>query len=157
MNARAIRTAAIALAAAASAAAFAQAPADNAPKTRQQVLAEFAEAQRNGELQTAGEFPVLPKVQHTASTLTREQVRAEVLRANRQGALLVAGEQTGNPAQQVGAPVVAGKTRAQVKAELAEAKRNGELLVAGESGAQQRDLPGHARTAPATTPAVATR
>ena len=152
MNARAIRTAAIALAAAASAAAFAQAPADNAPKTRQQVLAELAEAQRNGELQVAGEFTVTPREPRAASTLTREQ--AEVLRAHREGTMLPAGEQIGSPDVR---PVVTGKTRAQVKAELAEAQRNGELVVAGETGALQRDLPGYARTAPARAPALAAR
>ena len=158
MNARAIRTAVFALAAAASVTAFAQAPADNGQKTRQQVLAELAEAQRHGDMQAAGEFAQTAREQHATSSLTREQVRAEVLRASRHGTLLAAGEQaTDTAAPAALALAVAGKTRAQVKAELAEAQRNGELLVAGETGLQQRDV-ARANTAPAATaPAVASR
>ena len=157
MNARAIRTALVALAAAASATAFAQAPADNGHRTRQQVLAELAEAQRNGDMQAAGEFAQTTREQHATSSLTREQVRAEVLRASRHGTLLAAGEQATDTALPAApALAVAGKTRAQVKAELAEAQRNGELLVAGETGLQQRDT-GRVRTAPAAAPAVAAR
>ena len=156
MNARAIRTAVIALAAAASAAAFAQTAADNGPKTRQQVLAELAEARRNGELPVAGEFGPTAKELGATSTLTREQVRAEVLRASRHGTLLAAGELAPDTAPR--APLAAGKTRAQVKAELAEAQRNGELLVAGEIGATQREMSGPAHTVPVNAaPAVAAR
>lgn len=158
MNAQVLRAAIVALAAVASTAAFAQTSADNAPKTRQQVLAELATAQRNGELQTAGELALSPRDQRFNSSLTREQVRAETLRAARHGELLAVGDNSIDSPAVHAAPTLAsaGKSRAQVKAELAEARRNGELLVAGEAGLFQRDVAGRARSAPAeTAPAVA--
>lgn len=148
MNRILSRTAAATLVLAAAFTAQAQtAAADNAPKTRQQVLAELAQAQRDGQLLSAGELaltqaelaPARYQAAATSGGLTRADVRAETARAMRNGELLAAGEQDASAALPQAAAVASAKTRAQVKAEYAEARRTGDLLVAGESGQTLRE------------------
>jgi hypothetical protein len=129
-----------------------------AAKTREQVRAELAQAQRNGDLIADGEtgarfnqlYPSLYAQQATVGK-TRAEVKAELAEAVRNGDLIADG-QTGArfnevaPAQYAAArsaaPVAAnvvvaqGKTREQVKAELAEAIRNGDIVADGQTGAK---------------------
>lgn len=114
----------------------------NAPKTREQVRAELAEARRTGELPAGSYFggrklnEVYPNqypASATAPTRTRAQVMAELYEARRTGDL-VAGSFTGDkklnelyPNQYPPKAKLHGKTREQVRAELAEAQRTGDL------------------------------
>jgi predicted RNase H-like HicB family nuclease len=133
-----------------------------AAKTREQVRAELAQAQRNGDLIADGEtgarfnqlYPSLYAQQATVGK-TRAEVKAELAEAVRNGDLIADG-QTGArfnevaPAQYAAArsaaPVAAnvvvaqGKTREQVKAELAEAIRNGDIVADGQTGAKFNQL-----------------
>jgi hypothetical protein len=137
MNRKYLSTLTLALAALAAGNALA---ADAAgPKTRDQVRAELAEAQRSGDIFGYGEsgkklnelypsqYPAKPAVQGK----TRAQVLAELVEAQRTGDI-VADSETGKklnelyPSQYPAKPAVQGKTRAQVLAELVEAKRSGE-------------------------------
>lgn len=130
-----------------------------AAKTREQVRAELAQAQRNGDLIADGEtgarfnqlYPHL-YAQPTAVSKTRAEVKAELAEAVRNGDLIADGETGAKfkdvaPAQYAAdrseAPattVAVGKTREQVKAELAEAIRNGDLIADGETGAKFNQL-----------------
>jgi predicted RNase H-like HicB family nuclease len=119
----------------------------SAPKTREQVKAELAEAIRTGDFVVNGEtnqkanelspslYPAKPVVQGK----TRAEVKAELAEALRTGDFVVNGEtnQKANelsPSLYPAKPVVQGKTRAEVKAELAEAVRTGNLPANDESG-----------------------
>jgi hypothetical protein len=118
-----------------------------ADKSREQVQAEWAEAQRSGNVLATGEaglklnelYPQRYAATATAAVAgkTREQVKAEVAQAMRGGELLAAGEASPEryPAQD---PATA-KTREQVKAELAEAQRNGDMLAGDDSGLTLRE------------------
>ncbi|MGQ3198122.1 MAG: hypothetical protein ACT6UH_26220, partial [Hydrogenophaga sp.] len=128
-------------------------------KTREQVRAELAQAQRNGDLIADGEtgarfnqlYPHL-YAQPVAVGKTRAEVKAELAEAVRNGDLVADGETGAKfkdvaPAQYAAArneapvtTVAVGKTREQVKAELAEAIRNGELIADGETGAKFNQL-----------------
>jgi hypothetical protein len=128
----ALSTLAITAALIGSGAAFAQ---DN--KTREQVKAELAEANRAGTI-LSGDGTLWRDlgVPHRAADAdltgkTREQVKAELADANRNGTIL-SGDGTlwrdlGAPFDSAGS-ALASKTREQVKAELAEANRNGTIL-----------------------------
>jgi len=114
-------------------------------KSREQVKAELAEAQRNGQVLATGEAgltlndlnPQRYSATSAAAGKTREQVKAELAQALRNGELLAAGEAA---PERPAAPLLAGaKTREQVKAELAEAQRNGDVLAAGEGGLTLRE------------------
>lgn len=114
----------------------------NAPKTREQVRAELAEAHRTGELPAGSyfggrklnevypnQYPAIAR----APTRTRAQVMAELYEARRTGDL-VASSYTGGkklnelyPKQYPPKAKLRGKTREQVRAELAEAQRTGDL------------------------------
>ncbi|WP_284616736.1 DUF4148 domain-containing protein [Aquabacterium humicola] len=123
-----------------AAAATVQAQDANGEKTRQQVLAELAQAQRNGELIAAGERGQ-PTKDLLGSAVSRGQVQADVARAQRSGTLVAAGER-GQLLDETVAPAVStavAKTRAQVKAEFADAAKSGDLLVAGEAGVTRRE------------------
>jgi predicted RNase H-like HicB family nuclease len=114
----------------------------SAPKTREQVKAELAEAIRTGDIVVNGEtgqkanemFPGLYPAKPVVQGKTREQVKAELAEAIRTGDIVVNGE-TGQKANEMfpglypAKPVVQGKTREQVKAELAEAIRTGQMPV----------------------------
>lgn len=90
MNATRLSVIAIALAALTAGQAFA-----DAPKTREQVRAELAEAQRNGDLIADGEtgatyrqlYPHRYPAQDSAQAKTREQVKQELVEARRNGQL----------------------------------------------------------------------
>ncbi len=152
-------TASIALAVAALLTGHAQA-ADNIGKTRDQVRAELAEAQRTGDLvagkdAAADEFgsgaykklnelnPAAYPAKAAIAGKTRAQVRAELADAQRTGDI-VAGKDAAsdefssgafkklnelNPAAYPAKAAVTGKTRAQVRAELAEALRTGDIVA----------------------------
>lgn len=129
-----------------------------AAKTREQVRAELAQAQRNGDLiadgQTGARYKDLyPHLYAQEATVgkTRAEVKAELAEAVRTGDLIADG-QTGARFNEVAparyaaaraeAPVVVaqGKTRAEVKAELAEAIRNGDMVADGQTGAKFNEL-----------------
>ncbi len=127
-------------------------------KTRDQVRAELAEAQRTGDIvvgKSGDELGVGHKLNEVAPASypakavvqgkTRAQVKAELAEAQRTGDIVVsanAGDELGvgrklnevAPASYTAAKAdPQGKTRAQVKAELAQAQRNGDIVV-GNSG-----------------------
>jgi hypothetical protein len=122
-------------------------------RTREQVKAELAEAQRNGDVVANGEtglklnelnpgrYPAKPAVPGK----TRAQVKGELAEAQRTGDI-VGNSRTGEklnemyPGRYPPKPVVVGKTRAEVKAELAEAVRNGDVIANGESGQKLNEL-----------------
>ena len=131
-----------------------------AAKTREQVRAELAEAQRNGDMIANGESglrfnQVSPHLypQATPVAKTRAEVQAELAAAQASGDLIAIGAigvrfnelfpaqyaATRTAAPAVGA-VAQGKTRAEVRAELAEAIVNGEMIAVGEIGARFKDL-----------------
>ena len=126
-------------------------------KTRDQVRAELAEAQRTGNL-FAGKnmgnewtgggatklnelYPNQYPAQAVATGKTRDQVRAELAEAQRTGDTF-AGKNVGNewtgggvtklnelyPNQYPAQAVATGKTRDQVRTELAEAQRSGDIV-----------------------------
>lgn len=113
-----------------------------APKTRDQVKAELAQALRTGDILLNGEigqkanqiYSAQYAAQPVAQGKTREQVKAELAEAIRTGDILVNGE-VGQKANQTytgrypAKPVAQGKTREQVKAELFEAIRTGHMPV----------------------------
>ena len=119
----------------------------SAAKTREQVRAELAQAQRLG---------TLASLDHSGKTLrelqpqaypavapmggkTRAQVQAELAQAQRSGDLR-ANDESGRqlweqqPNRYPAMPMGTGKTSAQVRAELAEAQRTGDLLANDDSG-----------------------
>jgi hypothetical protein len=116
-------------------------------KTREQVKAELAEANREGTI-LSGDGTLwrdLGAPRRPADTTlagkTREQVKAELAEANREGTIL-SGDGTlwrdlGVPRQPADT-ALAGKTREQVRAELVEANRNGTILSG--DGTLWRDL-----------------
>lgn len=156
-------TASIALAVAALVTGHAQAA--DVGKTREQVRAELAEAQRTGDIAASKDMgtdefapslgrklnelnPAAYPAKAAVAVKTREQVRAELAEAQRTGDI-AASKDMGideftsgsgrklnelNPAAYPAKPVVAGKTRAQVRAELAEAQRTGDIVASKDSG-----------------------
>jgi hypothetical protein len=119
-------------------------------KTQEQVQAELAEAQKNGDIVVSfaakpaselypAEYPGATNLAQQGGGKTREQVKAELAEAQRNGDILVSfaarparelhpGEYPGaaaDLAQQGG-----GKTREQVKAELVAAKKAGSTVPA---------------------------
>ena len=114
----------------------------SAPKTREQVKAELAEAIRTGDIVVNGEtgqkanelFPGLYPTKPVAQGKTRAQGKAELAEAIRTGDIVVNGEtsQKANelfPSRYPAKPVAQGKTREQVKIELAEAILTGQMPV----------------------------
>ncbi|MDR7308190.1 DUF4148 domain-containing protein [Rhodoferax saidenbachensis] len=159
-------TASIALAVAALVTGHAQAA--DTGKTREQVRAELAEAQRTGDIAASKDvgfdeftpstgrklnelnpaaYPAKPAV----AGKTREQVRAELAEAQRTGDIFAskdvgvdefasgAGRKLNelNPAAYPAKPAVAGKTREQVRAELAEAQRTGDIFASKDVGVDE--------------------
>src|SRR5467141_4909928 len=114
-------------------------------KTREQVQAELAEANRDGTILSGDgtwwrDLGAPRRADTTLAGKTREQVRAELAEANRDGTIL-SGD--GTLWRDLGAPrradtTLAGKTREQVQAELAEANRDGTILSG--DGTLWRDL-----------------
>ena len=120
--------------------------ADAAPKTRAEVRAELAQAQRMGEVPAAGTDGLTARqvqpqrypAQAAESGKTRAQVRAELDQARRNGELSVASElgQTAREVQPQRYPSEAtaqSKSRDQVRAEVREAIRKGELNTVSAS------------------------
>jgi hypothetical protein len=116
-------------------------------KTREQVRAELAEANRNGTI-LSGDGTLwrdLGAPRRPADTTlagkTREQVEAELAEANREGTIL-SGDGTLwrdlGTSHQPADTGLAGKMREQVRAELAVANRNGTILSG--DGTLWRDL-----------------
>lgn len=111
-----------------------------APLTREQVAAELAQAQRNGDLvanQEAGlkqnqVFPGNYPAQASVQGKTREQVKAELAQAQRNGDIPVDGV-TGLKANELvpgnypARATAQGKSREQVQSELTTAIRSGTL------------------------------
>ena len=122
-------------------------------KTRAEVKAELAAAQRDGNViadnesgRTAREInPTAYAAAPKGQALTREEVRAE-LRAAQESGNVIADNESGRTLREVypnryPKDVVAqGKTREQVKAELAEAQRTGDIIADGESGKKLNEL-----------------
>ena len=107
--------------------------ADGAGMTRAQVLAELAQAQKDGSIVVGGESGMTAKElrpdlypSQAAAGKSRTQVLAELAQAQRDGTAFVTGE--ANLEAKQTAPVVA-KSRAQVQAEL---KDTGTKLLVGE-------------------------
>ena len=122
-------------------------------RTRDQVRAEFAGAQRDGDLPAPGDSgltlrelnPSRYPARQAASVKTRAQVVAELQEARRNGDIVVGD--TGltqyeiNPRNFLARAVAQGKTREQVRAELAEAIRSGDIVANGDSpGETLREL-----------------
>ena len=123
------------------------------PVTRAQVVAEYQEAVRTGDLLAPGDsgmklHELYPdRYPRTASALakTREQVVAELQAAIRGGDVLAAGdtgmkENERQPERYPAAIASAGKTREQVRAETLEAIRTGDMPAGGDSGLKLKEL-----------------
>ena len=123
-------------------------------KTREQVLAQLAKAQQNGEMHAAGDSGMTLKqinpgayrsTTSTQASKSGEQVREELEQAIRTGDIMVAGEfgVKRNELMSGRYPIVAGKslkTREQVKSELARAIREGEIIAVGEDGRKLNEI-----------------
>lgn len=159
-------TASIALAITALLAGHAQAA--DVGKTREQVRAELAQAQRTGDIvantdvgssefmsgkggKLSAAFPESYQQAQFVSSKTREQVRAELAQAQRTGDI-VANTDVGNseyasgkgsklnaafPENYPAAPTVSSKTREQVRAELAQAQRTGDIIANTDVGSNE--------------------
>lgn len=117
------------------------------PVTRAQVIADYQEAVRTGDLLAPGDSGMklnelhpdrYPKAAPVAGK-TRAQVVEELQAAIRSGDVLAAGdgglkENELFPERYPTTAAVAGKTRAQVRAETLEAIRTGDMLAGGDSG-----------------------
>ena len=108
-------------------------------KTREQVRAELAQAQRNGDLIANGEsglrFNQLYPQQYAQPAVvskSRSQVQGELEEARDNGTLIADG-QTGATARELAPQRYAAqrKTREEVRAEVREALRNGSLQPIG--------------------------
>lgn len=134
------------------------------PLTRAEVVAQYEEAQRTGDILAPGDsgkklnelYPERYPKPITASPLTRAQVVADLASANRRGDVLAPGDSGLKlnelyPQRYPAPTTVAGKTREQVLAEMREAIRTGDILADGDSGMKLNELyPGrYARAAAA--------
>jgi hypothetical protein len=107
------------------------------PLTRQQVQAEFFQAQRAGELLAAGESGMTQKsAEPAAAAGATIEVRGARPRDAQRGVSIAAGER--GQLFDDGAGWV--KERLQVIAEFMEALRTGDVMVAGELGMTRREL-----------------
>lgn len=115
--------------------------------TREQVLAELAEAQRTGDIVLHGERSLkaneINPHRYPAPAMvagkTRQQVRDELAAARRAGDFFVGGESglkayEVSPQRYPARPIVAAKTRQQVRDELALAIRLGDAPSVGDTG-----------------------
>jgi hypothetical protein len=122
-------------------------------KTRDDVKAEWAEAQRTGNLPADGESGLLLRELHpqlypqaaARGGRTRDEVKAEFADAVRSGAVIASAEsgltlQQQYPERYPPAVRLAGKSREEVKAETLAAIRNGDLIVNGELGLRLNEL-----------------
>ena len=145
MNRKTLSTLTLALAALAAGNALAADAA--APKTRDQVRAELAEAQRTGDMVAHGNsgqklnelYPSQYPAKAVTQGNTRAQVLAELVEAQRTGDIVAHGDSGQKlnelyPSQYPAKAVTQGNTRAQVLAELAQAKRSGEYEIINSYG-----------------------
>ena len=155
MNANRHPLASLLVTAIASLAVHAQAQAHaQAPLTRAEVVAQYEEAVRTGDILAPGNSGMklnelypdrYPKAATTGAT--RAQVVAELQGAIRSGDVLADGD-SGLKENELrpqrypasATPVAAGKTREQVRAETLEAIRTGDILAAGDSGLKRNEL-----------------
>lgn len=124
-----------------------------APLTRADVIAQYDEAARTGDLLAPGDsgrklnelYPDrYPKTAPTTA-LTRVQVVADLQAAIASGNVLAPGDSGLKmnelyPQHYPASTAVAGKTRAQVHAETLEAIRTGDILASGDSGLRLNEL-----------------
>ena len=156
MNANRHPLASLLVAAIASLTVHAQAQAHvQAPLTRAEVVAQYEEAVRMGDILAPGDSGMklnelypdrYPKAQPAAG-LTRAQVVEELRSAVRSGDVLADGdsgmkENELHPQRyrQSAALAAARKTREQVRAETIEAIHTGDILAAGDSGLRRNEL-----------------
>lgn len=124
-----------------------------APLTRAEVVAQYEEAVRTGDLLAPGDsgkklnelYPERYPKPTPATVLTRAQVIAELDAATRSGDVLAPGDlglksNERSPQRYPAPPAVAGKTRDQVRAETLEAIRTGDVLATGDSGLKLNEL-----------------
>jgi len=124
-----------------------------APLTRADVLAQYEEAARTGDLLAPGDsgrklneiFPDrYPKAAATPPA-TRAQVVADLQAATRSGDVMAPGDsgmtmKERTPGRYPAVAITAaGLTRDQVRAELREAIRTGDIAVAGDSGLKMNE------------------
>lgn len=116
-------------------------------KTREQVRAELAEAQRTGDIVAHGDsgkklnelYPSRYPAPATVPGYTRAQVLAELAEAQRTGDVPAHGDSGKKlnelyPSQYPAKQASAGVSRTQVLAELSEAQRRGEFQIGGKHG-----------------------
>lgn len=145
MNRKYLSTLILALAALAAGNALA-ADASSA-KTREQVRAELAEAQRTGDMVANGDsgkllnelYPSQYPAKAVTPGYTREQVLAELAEAQRTGDIVANGDSGKKlnelyPSQYPAKEMTPSISRAQVLAELSEAQRRGEFQIGGKYG-----------------------
>jgi hypothetical protein len=137
-------------------------------KTREQVRAELAEAQRTGDIAASKDMgsdefasgaghklnelnPAAYPAKPAVVGKTREQVRAELAEAQRTGDIIArkdmgtdeyasgAGRKLNElfPAAYPAKPAVVSQTREEVRAELAEAQRTGDILARKDMGTDE--------------------
>jgi Domain of unknown function (DUF4148) len=125
-----------------------------APLTRAQVVAQYEEAARTGDILAPGDsglklnelYPDRYPRPAPAPALTRAQVVAELTAATRSGDVLASGDSglklNELYPQRYPAPTITamGKTRDQVRAETLEAIRTGDILAAGDSGLKMNEV-----------------
>lgn len=124
-----------------------------APLTRAEVLTQYEEAVRTGDVLVPGDsgkklnelYPERFAKPAAAPALTRAQVVAELQAATRSGDVLAPGDSglklnERYPQRFPSPTLVAGKTRAQVRAETLEAIRTGDVLAAGDAGLRLNQL-----------------
>ena len=133
-------------------AAFSTAVEAHEGKTRDQVRAELAAAQRDGDVLAPGDsgltlrelYPNRYPARQPAAAKTRAEVVAELQEARRTGDIVVGDigltQYEINPRNFPARAVAQGKTREQVRAEFAEAVRSGDIVANGETGQTLREL-----------------
>ena len=126
-----------------------------APLTRADVIAQYEDAVRTGDVLAPGDSGMklnelypnrYPRVT-TAAPVSREQVVAELQAAIRSGDVLAPGDSGLKMSElyprrypAATATAGAGKTRDEVRAETLEAIRTGDILAAGDSGLKLNEL-----------------
>jgi len=124
-----------------------------APLTRADVVAQYEDAVRTGDLLAPGDsgkklnelYPDRYPTPTLAPALTRTQVVAELEAATHSGDVLAPGDSGRkmnelHPQRYPAAAAVAGKTREQVRAETLEAIRTGDVLAAGDSSFKLNEM-----------------
>ena len=126
-----------------------------APLTRADVVAQYEDAVRTGDVLAPGDsgmklnelYPNRYPKAVSSTPLTRDQVVAELQAAIRTGDVAAPGE-SGMKMNELypqrypaaAGTAVAGKTREQVRAETLEAIRTGDILAAGDSGLKLNEV-----------------